>query len=123
MPKFYTSVILLINQLKEIDEKQFSFSGSRGGQNGPLMHVTLSELESISGPLGLFNFLQKVLTLMKCCLLYIHCVSKYLFTGVKKMRRVKYICIRSLFQHTNTQLMDAKLGTKQLVNVSAFISI
>ena len=28
-----------------------------------------------------------------------------------------------LFQHTNTQLMDAQLGTKQLVNVSAFISI
>ena len=25
MPKFYTSVILLINQSKVIDEKQFSF--------------------------------------------------------------------------------------------------
>ena len=33
MPKFYTSVILLINQSKEICEKQFSVFGSRGVQN------------------------------------------------------------------------------------------
>ena len=41
MPKFYTSVILLINQSKEICEKQFSVFGSKGGQNSPLMHVPL----------------------------------------------------------------------------------
>ena len=35
MPKFYTSVILLINQSKEIGEKQFSVFGSRGGQIAP----------------------------------------------------------------------------------------
>ena len=39
MPKFYTSVILLINQSKEIGEKQFSGFGSRGGQNRPIMHI------------------------------------------------------------------------------------
>ena len=39
MPKFYTSVILLINQSKEICEKQFSVLGSEGGQISPLMHV------------------------------------------------------------------------------------
>ena len=38
---FPTSVILLINQSKEIGEKQFSVFGSRGGQNSPLMHVPL----------------------------------------------------------------------------------
>ena len=37
MPKFYTLVILLINQ-----SKQFSVFGSRGDQNSPLMHVPLS---------------------------------------------------------------------------------
>ena len=41
MPKFYTSVILLINQSKEISEKHFSVFGSRGGQNNPIMHVPL----------------------------------------------------------------------------------
>ena len=41
MPKFYTSVILLIKQSKEIYEKQFSFFGSKGGQISPLMHVPL----------------------------------------------------------------------------------
>ena len=37
-PKFYTSVILLINQSKEICEKQFSVVGSKGGggANKPL---------------------------------------------------------------------------------------
>ena len=41
MPKFYTSVILLINQSKEICEKQFSVFGSKGGQISPLMHIPL----------------------------------------------------------------------------------
>ena len=41
MPKVYPSVILLINQLKETGEKQFSVFGSRGGQNSPQMHVPL----------------------------------------------------------------------------------
>ena len=41
MPKFYTSVILLINQSKEIWEKQFSVFDSRGGQNSPSMHIPL----------------------------------------------------------------------------------
>ena len=41
MPKFYTSVILLINQSKEICEKQFSVFGSKGGQINPLMHIPL----------------------------------------------------------------------------------
>ena len=41
MPKFYTSVILLRNQSKEIGEKQFSVFGSRGSQNSPLMHIPL----------------------------------------------------------------------------------
>ena len=41
MPKLYTSFILLINQSKEIDEKQFSVFVSRGGQNSPLLHVPL----------------------------------------------------------------------------------
>ena len=41
MTKFYTSVILLINQSKEICEKQFSVFGSRGGQIIPLTHVPL----------------------------------------------------------------------------------
>ena len=36
MPEFYTLVILLINQLGEIGEKQLSVFGSRGGQNLPL---------------------------------------------------------------------------------------
>ena len=31
MPKFYTSVILLIFQSREIGEEQFSVFGSRGG--------------------------------------------------------------------------------------------
>ena len=40
MPRFYTSgIILLIKQSNEIGEKQFLFSGSRGGQKSPLMHV------------------------------------------------------------------------------------
>ena len=41
MPKFYTSVILLINQSKEFCEKQFSVFGSKGGHFSPLMHVRL----------------------------------------------------------------------------------
>ena len=41
MPKFYTSVILLINQSKEFGEKQFLVFGSRGGQISPLMDVPL----------------------------------------------------------------------------------
>ena len=39
MPKFYSSVILLINQSEEICEKQFSVWGSKWGQISPLMHV------------------------------------------------------------------------------------
>ena len=39
MLKFYTSVILLINQSKEIGKKQISVFRSRRGQNIPLMHV------------------------------------------------------------------------------------
>ena len=39
MLKFYTSVIRLINQSKEIVEKQFSVLGSRGSQNSLSMHV------------------------------------------------------------------------------------
>ena len=39
MPKFYTSVILLIIQSKEICEKQFSVFGSKEGQISPLMNV------------------------------------------------------------------------------------
>ena len=42
MPKFYTWVILPINQSEEIGEKQLSVFGSRGDQNSPLMHVALS---------------------------------------------------------------------------------
>ena len=41
MPEFYTWTILLITQQDEIDEKQLSFFGSRGGQISPLMHVPL----------------------------------------------------------------------------------
>ena len=41
MPKFDTPVILLINQSKEICEKQFSVFGSKGGQISPLLHVPL----------------------------------------------------------------------------------
>ena len=38
MPDFYTSVVLLINQSEEIDEKKVSDFDSRGDQS-PLMHV------------------------------------------------------------------------------------
>ena len=41
MPEFYTRVILLINQSKEISEKQLSDFGSRGDQISPLMHIPL----------------------------------------------------------------------------------
>ena len=41
MPKFYTLVIVPINQSKEICEKQISVFGSRGGQISPLMHIPL----------------------------------------------------------------------------------
>ena len=40
MPKLYISVILLINQSKEICEKQFSVLGSKGGQISPLNAYT-----------------------------------------------------------------------------------
>ena len=43
MPEFYTWTILVINQLGEIGEKQFSVFGSRGGQISPWMHVPLLE--------------------------------------------------------------------------------
>ena len=36
MPKFYISVILLINQSKEIGERQFLVFGSRGAKIAPL---------------------------------------------------------------------------------------
>ena len=42
MPEFYTWVILLENQSKEIDEKPLSDFGSRGGQISPLMQIPLS---------------------------------------------------------------------------------
>ena len=42
MSKFYTSVIHLINQSKEIGEKQFLVFGSRGGKISPLMRIPLS---------------------------------------------------------------------------------
>ena len=35
MPKFYTSVILLINQLKEISKKQFSVMTLKGANIDP----------------------------------------------------------------------------------------
>ena len=41
MPDFYTRTIILIKQLGEIDEKQLSVFGSKGGQICPLMHVPL----------------------------------------------------------------------------------
>ena len=41
MQKFYTSVNLQINTLKEIGGEQFSFFGSRGDQNCLLMHIPL----------------------------------------------------------------------------------
>ena len=55
MPKFYISVILLINQSKKIGEKQFSIWGSIGGQNAcgslvpmcPLVHK-ISCIQSIT---------------------------------------------------------------------------
>ena len=47
MPKINTSVILLINQSKEICEKQFSVFGSKGDQISPLMHVPLSYVDSL----------------------------------------------------------------------------
>ena len=40
-PWYYILVIFLINQSKEIGEKHFSVSVSKGGQNTPLMHVPL----------------------------------------------------------------------------------
>ena len=49
MLKFYTSVILLINQPKEIGDKHFSVFGSRGGQNSPLIHVSLSAVTVNNG--------------------------------------------------------------------------
>ena len=54
MLRFYTSVIPLISQSKEIGEKQFSVFGSGGGQNTPLMHVPLypSMCDSVSEILG-----------------------------------------------------------------------
>ena len=57
MRKFYTSVILLINQSKEIGEKQFSVFGSRGGQNSPLMHVPLYIYLSIKATNKIYIFL------------------------------------------------------------------
>ena len=50
MPKFYTSVILLINQSKEIGEKPFLVFVSRGGQNSPLMHVPFCVCFNMSWP-------------------------------------------------------------------------
>ena len=39
--EFYTWIILLINQSREICQKQLSVFGSRGGKISPLMHVAL----------------------------------------------------------------------------------
>ena len=47
MSKFYTSVILPINQSKEIGVKQFSCFCSRGGQKSHLMHIPLSSEASL----------------------------------------------------------------------------
>ena len=58
MPEFYTWVIFLINQQDEIDEKQLSIFGSRGGQNSPLMHVPLC---SDDDPMLTLTFIQKCL--------------------------------------------------------------
>ena len=41
MQDIYTWVILLNNQSEEIDEKQLSVFGSRGGQISSLMHIAL----------------------------------------------------------------------------------
>ena len=41
MPKFYTSAILLIDESKEICEKQISVFCSKWGHFCPLMHVPL----------------------------------------------------------------------------------
>ena len=41
MSEFYTSAILLINESKEICEKQISVFCSKGGHFSPLMHVPL----------------------------------------------------------------------------------
>ena len=48
MQEFYTWVIVLINQLEEIGEKQLSDFGSRRGQISPLMHVPLCQLLHIN---------------------------------------------------------------------------
>ena len=45
MPKFYTWVILPINQSEEIGEKHISVLGSRGDQNSPSVHVALSSCD------------------------------------------------------------------------------
>ena len=50
MPDFYTCVILLINQSEEMDEKQLSDFGSRGGKISPLMHVALWLLKVSKNP-------------------------------------------------------------------------
>ena len=42
IPDLYTlAILVLINQLDEIGEKQLLVFGSRGGQNSPLMHVPI----------------------------------------------------------------------------------
>ena len=56
MPKFYTSVILLITHSKEIGKKQFSVFSSGGGKIGPLMHVTLSSVAHKSPGVGARGF-------------------------------------------------------------------
>ena len=43
MPEFYTSIILLINQLDEIGDKQLSGFYSRGGKICPLMQVSMQK--------------------------------------------------------------------------------
>ena len=56
MPKFYTSVSLLINQSEEIGDEHFSVFGSRGLKISPLMHVPLSERSQIIGQFRVHPF-------------------------------------------------------------------
>ena len=56
MPEFYTWAILLINQQDEIGETQLSVFGSRGGQDSPLMHVTLCLIYSLDSN-GIFFYM------------------------------------------------------------------
>ena len=47
MPKFYTTIYLLMNQSKEIGEMLFSVFDARGDQNSPLMHIPLCRWQTV----------------------------------------------------------------------------